>query len=165
LISKSLVRVFDSYQILIFCQLSFSIKFVLRIPITDIPNRVANAAPLPRAKIEELRLTMDAALHADATAAESSLKNSKRHASADDKFLATVLQSGTVSDKVAAMTLVVQQAPHERINVLDRYFTLIFLFHCIRSKFSCSSLTSFLIFLCVLFCFEKCLIMFLFCTV
>ncbi len=88
----------------------------------DLPNRPANAAPLPRPKMEELRISLENKILADSVAAgDGTAKGKGGGRGADDRFLQTVLHSGTVSDRVAAMTLVVQQAPLLRISVLDRY--------------------------------------------
>ncbi|CAM9556723.1 unnamed protein product, partial [Scytosiphon promiscuus] len=42
-----------------------------------------------------------------------------RHASGDDKWVEQVLRGGTLSDKVAALTLQVQESPVHRLSVLD----------------------------------------------
>lgn len=89
----------------------------------DLANRPANAAPLPRGKIEELRVMIEKQLETEAAAFERN-GSGKRALTADDRFLQTALQSGTVSDRVAAMSLMVQQAPVQRLAILDRFVCL-----------------------------------------
>jgi hypothetical protein len=72
--------------------------------------------------MEELRIMLEKQLEREAEQFEQKHgSGGGRAMTADDRFLQTVLQSGTVSDKVAAMTLMVQQAPLMRLSILDRY--------------------------------------------
>jgi hypothetical protein len=73
------------------------------------------------ARVSALRSKGEAAL---AAAVASFDKARRDHPSSDDKWMQTVLKSGTLSDKIAAMSLLVQQSPLHTLSTLDQLLSL-----------------------------------------
>ncbi|CAM9575688.1 unnamed protein product, partial [Hapterophycus canaliculatus] len=74
------------------------------------------SATLPPAVTAQARAAGKALLEAEVAAWAA---QRARHASGDDKWVEQVLRGGTLSDKVAALTLQVQESPVHRLSVLD----------------------------------------------
>jgi ribosome biogenesis protein MAK21 len=72
--------------------------------------------PIEPAVIQRLRASAEKLLSTEVSAYESRKGASM---SADDKWMRTVISSGTSSDKLAAMTLLVQQSPLHNLRHLD----------------------------------------------
>ena len=60
----------------------------------------------------------------DEDVAEYAAERAGAKESSDSKWMATVLRSGTTSDKVAAQTLLVQEAPMQNVTSLSNLMTL-----------------------------------------
>ncbi|CAM9779438.1 unnamed protein product, partial [Discosporangium mesarthrocarpum] len=71
--------------------------------------------------IRELHSAAKAVLDAEVAAWE---EQRARHATGDDRWVEQVLRTGTLSDKVAALTLKVQESPTHRLSTLDRLLDL-----------------------------------------
>ena len=80
-----------------------------------------SGAPPGKAAADEARKRARELLAAD-TAAWDKLK--KKSEDGDDRYMKQVLKSGTMADKVAAMTLLVQESPVHRLSVLDNLMAL-----------------------------------------
>ena len=80
-----------------------------------------SGAPPGKAAADETRKRARELLAAD-TAAWDKLK--KKSEDGDDRYMKQVLKSGTMADKVAAMTLLVQESPVHRLSVLDNLMAL-----------------------------------------
>ncbi|CAG7562210.1 unnamed protein product [Fusarium equiseti] len=81
-------------------------------PTTDEPNP-------PRAALEALKEHAQALLEEDATKYRTSVFAQSSH-----KFLSTIMSSGTLSDKVSALTLAVQESPVHNIRAFDALMSL-----------------------------------------
>ncbi|KAF9767915.1 hypothetical protein IL306_014855 [Fusarium sp. DS 682] len=81
-------------------------------PTTDEPNP-------PRAAIDALKQHAQALLEEDATKYRTSVFAQSSH-----KFLSTIMTSGTLSDKVSALTLAVQESPVHNIRAFDALMSL-----------------------------------------
>lgn len=69
--------------------------------------------------INSLKTYADSLLEADAAAYESSVAASSTH-----KFMSTIMSSGTMSDKVSALTLAIQESPVHTIKALENLMNL-----------------------------------------
>ncbi|KAF4338244.1 ribosome biogenesis MAK21 [Fusarium beomiforme] len=81
-------------------------------PTTDEPNP-------PRAALDTLKQHAQALLEEDATKYRTSVFAQSSH-----KFLSTIMTSGTLSDKVSALTLAVQESPVHNIKAFDALMSL-----------------------------------------
>ncbi|RGP73636.1 hypothetical protein FLONG3_6286 [Fusarium longipes] len=81
-------------------------------PTTDEPNP-------PRAALDALKEHAQALLEQDATQYRTSVFAQSSH-----KFLSTIMSSGTLSDKVSALTLAVQESPVHNIRAFDALMSL-----------------------------------------
>ncbi|KFY47351.1 hypothetical protein V495_01985 [Pseudogymnoascus sp. VKM F-4514 (FW-929)] len=76
-------------------------------PLGDLPTPELNDVPAHRAIIEELKKYAKTLLEADSNLyASKHLSSTSSH-----RFLATIMASGTLDDKVSALTLVIQESP------------------------------------------------------
>ncbi|KAF4451036.1 hypothetical protein F53441_5935 [Fusarium austroafricanum] len=81
-------------------------------PTTDEPNP-------PRAALDSLKQHAQTLLEEDATNYRTSVFAQSSH-----KFLSTIMTSGTLSDKVSALTLAVQESPVHNIRAFDALMSL-----------------------------------------
>lgn len=81
-------------------------------PTTDEPNP-------PRFAFDALKVHAQALLEEDATKYRTSVFAQSSH-----KFLSTIMSSGTLSDKVSALTLAVQESPVHNIRAFDALMSL-----------------------------------------
>lgn len=73
-------------------------------PSIEVPDKLVQPSPKLLSTVQEYAVSLLAS--ENGTYGETQLKSSSAH-----KFMATVMQSGTWSDKVSALTLVVQESP------------------------------------------------------
>ena len=82
---------------------------------------VKEAAPPTAEEVAAARVRGDELLAADVEAFE---RYKKKTADGDDRYMQQVLKAGTIADKVAAMTLLVQESPVHRLSTLDALLAL-----------------------------------------
>ncbi len=84
-------------------------------PLPALPQPTATAAPIEPHVLERVRQFATAILEAD----NKSYPSSHHASSSSSQFYSTIMLSGTLSDKVSALTLVVQESPVHSMNALE----------------------------------------------
>ncbi|XP_047541172.1 CCAAT/enhancer-binding protein zeta [Vanessa atalanta] len=81
----------------------------------QLPEEPSSNTSLPDEKIEELRKEASSALHGDTLAYET---KSSRSGSSDQQWARTLLTKGTIGDRVAAATILIQDNPIHNLTAL-----------------------------------------------
>ncbi|KAF4947221.1 hypothetical protein FGADI_10529 [Fusarium gaditjirri] len=87
--------------------------------LRKLPAPTADEPTPPRAALDALKQHAQALLEEDATKYRTSVFAQSSH-----KFLSTIMTSGTLSDKVSALTLAVQESPVHNIRAFDALMSL-----------------------------------------
>ncbi|XP_046974375.1 CCAAT/enhancer-binding protein zeta [Vanessa cardui] len=81
----------------------------------QLPEEPSSSTSLPDEKVEELRKEASSALHGDTLAYET---KSSRSGSSDQQWARTLLTKGTIGDRVAAATILIQDNPIHNLTAL-----------------------------------------------